>query len=171
MFKIIDIQVNRKESNWFLIDIKFIADKQNGTLGYLEKYFPVNVVEDIEAYEKYYDDPENLDYDLEQVADSNTFQMKFKKPSPWEIGLCKRTNAIGRDCIYTDDEGYQHYKQYISSNYITEAAVKQLYEMKEHMEKGYCRWGNYPEQVGSFRSGDPFHDFVGILEVLDRFWD
>lgn len=138
-----------------------------GTLG---KYYKAVAVPDIAAYEAHYADPESTAYDLEPAG--GTFStIKWRKSSPYDLGLCKQVSVVGCDNIAHEDDGTYTYQHYIHHNYITEAAVKQLVQMKDDIDRGHCRWGNYPDQVGCFRSGSPISDFIGIIETLDRFWD
>ena len=175
MFKIVDIKkgetkISKMESPYFPIEVYFTTDDGDASFGYLGKYYSAIMVEDTKKYEEYYDDPKNFEWDLQGEEDAEFKTVKFKTPSPFDIGLCRSVKVMGRECIYQED-GIWSYKQYVNANYITEGAVKQLFEMKEHQDRGFCRYGDYPEQVGAFRSGDPYHDFIGIIEVLDRFWD
>ena len=137
----------------------------------LGKYFNALVMFDKQKYEEHYDNLPTDDMYFEKLPDSEFSEMKFKSKSPYKLGYCKNMECQGTDCIQELGDAKYQYHQLISSNYITEACAKQLEEMKEHQERDYCRYGDHPEQVGAFRSGDPFHDFIGILETLDRFWD
>jgi len=158
-------------SGCFKIYVNFSCSEEEvpffGTLG---DYYSAVEVPDVAAYEAHYNDPDNTSFDTEPL--NSTFSvLKWRKPSAYDLGLCKRVNVIGSDNIKKEDDGTYTYQQYISQNYITEAAVKQLAEMKSEMDRSYCRWGNFPDQVGCFRSGSPISDFIGILDTLDRFWD
>ena len=175
MFKILDIKKEQQEgSKFFLIDIRFSHSGEHGVdfhFGILDEYNKSIVMLDREKYEQHYANLEKDDMYFEDIDGSQHKQIKFKSASPYDLGYCKTMDCIARDTINHLEDGTFQYCQYVSANYITQAAVKQLEEMKEHMESGFCRWGDYPLQAGAFRSGDTFHDFLGILEVLDRFWD
>lgn len=179
MFKILDIKKedqkceDGKQPKWFYIEIHFQGDPHFGKLG---KYHKSLMVADIQKYEDYYNEPENLEYETQQVAGdvsdaTDVYELRFNKASPFEIGLCKIVDVVGEDVVEQQEDGSYIYRDHISDNYITRSAVNQLYEMKFQMERGFCRWGDYPEQAGAFRSGDPYHDFIGIIETLHRFWD
>lgn len=159
------------DSRCFKIHVNYsCSDDEVPFFGSLGDYYSAIEVPDPSAYEAHYNDPDNSGFDSEPVG--NGFStIKWRKPSAYDLGLCKRVNVIGSDSIKREDDGSYTYEQYISHNYITEAAVKQLVEMKGGMDRGHCRWGNFPDQVGCFRSGSPISDFIGILETLDRFWD
>lgn len=169
MFKIIDIKCEQKNTKDFSIEIKFTAPDEE-YFGRLGKYSRALMVNDIEKYEDYYNNLENLEYDAKPLANGN-FELVFKRPSPYDLGLCKTVDVVGEDAFQKQEDGSYIYRDYVSYNYITAGALNQLYEMKEHMDSGFCRWGDYPEQVGAFRSGDTFHDFIAIIETLHRFWD
>lgn len=168
MFQILSLQKTpSQDGQCSLIEVVFSHTGRYGedfTFGTLDKYYKSLVMLDKEKYESHYD---TLLDDNEDIA----AQIVSKNPSPYDLGYCKVMECSGVDAIEHLGNNQYKYAQYIATCYITEAAYKQLEEMKDHIEKGVCRWGNYPDQVGAFRSGDPFHDFVGVLETLDRFWD
>ena len=174
-FKILNIKKNKKRNNsYFFIEVVFSHSGEHDKdfhFGYLDKYFKAVAMIDRQKYEDHYNNLPEDDMYFEDIEGTEFSTLKFKSESPYDLGYCKTMDCIGGDSIQKLEDGTFKYSQYISSNYITEGAVKQLKEMKEHQEKGICRYGDYPDQVGAFRSGDPFHDFIGILETLDRFWD
>jgi hypothetical protein len=179
-FKILKIEKgeNRfghfKKSDFFEITVEFQLtgehDKEKH-FGMLGKYFGAFVLFDKQKYEDYYNNLPEDDMYFEDIPGTELSEMKFKSKSPQQLGYCKVMDCKGADCIEEIGDGKYRYHQFISLNYITQAAVNQLEEMKWHIDNDFCRYGKYPEQNGAFRSGDPFHDFVGILETLDRFWD
>jgi hypothetical protein len=179
MFKILKIEKSENKesyssgSYWFSLDVEFEIDisEEEIHFGILGKYHKELVMFDREKYEEYYDNFDKNDMMFEDIPDSEFKELKFKKPSPYDLGYCKLMDVSGNDCIFELEKGKYKYSVCTNLNYITEAAVKQLEEMKQHLDAGYCRFGPYPEQVGAFRSGDPFSDFIGVLETLDRFWD
>lgn len=160
-------------SYWFSLEVQFELDtsEEEPHFGTLGKYHKALVMLDREKYEEHYNNFDKDDMIFEEIPDSDFKELKFKKPSPYDLGYCKVMDVSGNDCIYEIEKGKYKYSVQTNLNYITDAAVKQLEEMKQHIDAGYCRYGDYPEQVGAFRSGDPFSDFIGILETLDRFWD
>lgn len=178
-FKILKIEKSENSpsyssgSYWFSLDVEFQIDigEEEPHFGTLGKYHKELVMFDREKYEEYYDNFDKNDMMFEDIPDSEFKELKFKKPSPYDLGYCKLMDVSGNDCINEIEKGKYRYSVATNLNYITEAAVKQLEEMKQHIDAGYCRYGDHPEQVGAFRSGDPFSDFIGILETLDRFWD
>lgn len=177
MFKILDIQKSEnspchtKNSDFFEITIDFFNDDKEPHFGMLGEYFRAIVMFDKQKYEDHYNNLPADDMYFEEIEGSEFSQMKFKSKSPYDLGYCKNMECQGRDCIQNLGDNKYRYHQFISSNLITEACVNQLQEMKWHIDNNYCRYGNYPDQNGAFRSGDPFHDFIGILETIDRFWD
>lgn len=175
MFKILDIQKTPSEDNHcFLIEITFLHTGKYGedfNFGFLDKYYKSNVMLDKEKYEAYYDDMFKDDDHMEIIEKGHISETVFKKPGPYELGYCKILDCSGADSIEHLGDNKYKYSQYISTCYITEATYKQLEEMKKHIDNGFCRWGEYPDQNGAFRSGDAFHDFIGILETFNRFWD
>ena len=176
-FKILKIEKSEnspghsKNQSFFEITIEFLNDEKEIHFGMLGKYFNALVMLDKQKYEQHYDNLATDDMYFEKIEGTELSEMKFKSKSPYDLGYCKNMECQGMDCIQELGDGKYRYHQFISSNYITEGAVNQLEEMKWHIDNKFCRYGNFPEQVGAFRSGDPFHDFVGILETLDRFWD
>ena len=143
MFKIVDVKLERKnpewflkekEAMWFLIEVGFSTPNGDESFGWLGKYYSAVAVPDVQAYEKHQEDPENLKWDFVETEKDGSGEIRFRKPSPYALGLCKFTQVLGGDHIYKED-GVWKYKQYVSSNYITEGALKQLLEMKEHQEK------------------------------------
>jgi hypothetical protein len=174
MFKINKIQhePSKKDNGCFMIEINFsCSEEQERSFGTLGKYHKATHVTDIQKFEDHYNDNSNFEYETEQIEGTEFSHLKWKKPSAYDLGLVKIVDVEGLDKINKQEDGTFTYKEFVTDCYITTAAVKQLFEMKQHMDTGFCRWGDYPEQVGAFRSGDPFSDFIGILETLDRFWD
>ena len=175
MFKILDIKKTKKKNKkFFFIEVNFSHSGEHDKdyhFGYLDAYYKAVVMIDRQKYEDHYNNLPDDDMYFEDIEGTEDKLVKFKSKSPYELGYCETMECMGSDSIQKLEDGTFKYSQYISSNYITEAAFKQLQEMKEHMDKGFCRYGDYPEQVGAFRSGDTFHDFIGILETFDRFWD
>jgi hypothetical protein len=158
-------------SFFFEITVKFEANEEEVYFGMLGKYFKALALLDREKYEHHYDNLGKDDIYFEDIPGSENKILKRKSASPYELGYCKALDCVGTDTIQSLGNNKFKYCQFISSNYITEAAVKQLEEMKQHIDKNYCRYGDFPTQVGAFRSGDTFSDFIGVLETLDRFWD
>jgi hypothetical protein len=177
MFKILKIQKSEnttghnKASSFFEITIEFFNDDKDVHFGILGKYFNALVMLDKQKYEEHYENLAADDMYFEDIDGSENKVVKFKSQSPYELGYCKNMECQGMDCIQELGDGKYRYHQFISSNYITNACINQLEEMKWHIDNNFCRYGNHPDQVGAFRSGMPFHDFIGILETLDRFWD
>ena len=177
MFKILKIEKSEnltghnKASSFFELTIEFLNDDKEVHFGMLGKYFNAIVMFDKQKYEEHYDNLPADDMYFEDIDGSEHKLLKFKSQSPYELGYCKNMECQGADCIQELGDGKYRYHQFISSNYITQACINQLEEMKWHIDNNFCRYGNYPDQIGAFRSGVPFHDFVGILETLDRFWD
>lgn len=178
MFKITKIEKSEEKPSYsentfyFSIDIEFeLSTTEEPVFGILGEYYKAIAILDREKYEEYYNNFHKDDMYFEDIPNSNFKELKHKKPSPYELGYCKVADVKGLDTITKLENGKYKYSVIVGSNYITKAAVKQLEEMKEHLDTGFCRYGDYPEQAGAFRSGEPFHDFVGILETLDRFWD
>jgi len=179
MFKITKIEKSENNqshsagSYWFSLDVEFEIDGNEEELhfGTVGKYYKQLVMFDRQKYEDHYNNLPEDDMYFEGIEGTDFSTMKFKSKSPYDLGYCKLMDVSGNDCIVELDKGKYKYSNCTNLNYITEAAVKQLEEMKQHIDAGYCRYGDYPEQVGAFRSGDPFSDFIGILETLDRFWD
>jgi hypothetical protein len=176
-FKILKIEKgdnspgHSKNQSFFEITIEFLNDEKEIHFGMLGKYFNALVMFDKKKYEEHYDNLPEDDMYFEKIEGSELSEMKFKSKSPYELGYCKNMECQGVDCIQELGDGKYRYHQFISSNYITNACVNQIEEMKWHIDNNFCRYGNYPDQNGAFRSGDAFHDFIGILETLDRFWD
>lgn len=177
MFKIISVKKTaKKDKDYFLIEVHFSHDGEHNKdfhFGFLDEYHKALVMLDKEKYESFFDSPEDDGMVIESTGEGEDkiSRIVFKKPGPRELGYCKTMDCAGTNSIQHLGKGEYKYTQYISKNYITEAAVKQLLEMKDHIDRGYCRYGDYPDQVGAFRSGDALHDFIGVLETLDRFWD
>jgi hypothetical protein len=179
IFKILKIEKSQPKASYaagsyyFDLSVEFEVNVGEEELhfGTLGKYYKALVMLDLEKYEEHYANVDVNDWVFEKIPGSEHLELKFKSKSPYELGYCKIMDISGNDCIVELEKGKYKYSVITNYNYITEAAVKQLEEMKSHIDSSYCRWGDFPEQVGAFRSGDPFSDFLGILETLDRFWD
>lgn len=172
MFKINSIKkgTNKKShsenSSFFLLEINFSVPEEETYFGCLGAYTKAKCIFNVEEYEKYYNSLES------SILDEDTDTPKnLEKTNPYTTGLCRIVDIAGSDVLSKEDDGSYSYKQYISSSYITKGVVKQLKEMKEHIDKQYCRYGDYPDQIGAFRSGLAYYDFLAALECLDKFWD
>ena len=177
MFKISTIEKSEtckshsENSFFFKITVDFEAPAEDPYFGMLGQYFKAIVLLDREKYEQHYAHFDKDDMFSEDIPGSEFKTLKSKLANPYELGYCKAMECVGADTINSLGDNKFKYTQFISSNFITEAAVKQLEEMKNDIDNNHCRYGDFPDQVGAFRSGDPFGDFIGILETLDRFWD
>jgi hypothetical protein len=177
MFKINTIEKSEtckshsENSFFFKITVEFEAPAEEVYFGMLGKYFKALALLDREKYEQHYAHFDKDDIYFEDIPGSENKILKRKSASPYELGYCKAMECLGADALNSLGDNKYKYTQFISSNFITEAAVKQLEEMKNDIDNSHCRYGDFPDQVGAFRSGDPFGDFIGILETLDRFWD
>ena len=177
MFKISTIEKSEtckshsENSFFFKITVDFEAPAEDPYFGMLGQYFKAIVLLDREKYEQHYSHFDKDDMSFEDIPGSEFKTLKSKSANPYELGYCKAMECVGADTINSLGDNKYKYTQFISSNFITEAAVKQLEEMKNDIDNNRCRYGDFPDQVGAFRSGDPFGDFIGILETLDRFWD
>lgn len=177
MFKISTIEKSEtckshsENSFFFKITVEFEAPAEDPYFGMLGQYFKSIVLFDREKYEQCYKNLDKDDIFFEDIPESEFKTLKRKSANPYDLGYCKAMECLGADSINSLGDNKFKYSQFISSNFITEAAVKQLEEMKNDIDNSHCRYGDFPDQVGAFRSGDPFGDFIGILETLDRFWD
>ena len=170
-FYIENIEIEEKEDCYKITVEWFSKDPDLGQLG---KYTRAIQVLDKSALEKF--EKEEYEKSLSEVwdfepADDNTEQLKRKIPSSFDIGLEKFIDIRGADVIQKTSYQKYKYSEYISKCMIVEACIQQLHEMKDKIDSGVCNWGDFPKQAGAFRSGDPYHDFLGVIETLDRFWD
>lgn len=123
----------------------------------LNDYSRALVIPDVEALERAWDK-----YDwLDDTDESN----------PYKLGLVKVETIQGCDSIIKLGNNTYQYKQYLCDCLVTRAAITQITEMKDEMERGFCRYGDFPDQNGAFRSGSAISDFAGLLISLDLFWD
>ena len=149
----------------------FSTDPDLGTLG---KYTRAIQVVDKEALEKFEEEEYQKSikdiWDFE-LRDDGMREMVRKVPCSYDLGLQKFIDVRGADIV--QEIGPQKYKygQYVSKCMIVEACIQQLHEMKDKIDSGFCKWTDFPKQGAAFRSGDPYHDFIGVIETLDRFWD
>lgn len=143
-------------------------------LGLLGEYTRAVHVPDKKALEKF--EEEEAEKSLSELWDfepknDGTSEVVRKVPNSFDLGLEKFVDIRGSGVV--KEVSYQNYKysQHISKCMIVEACIQQLHVMKDRIDSGICNWGDFPKQAGAFRSGDPYHDFIGVLETLDRFWD
>lgn len=170
-FRIEEIEVEESE-HFYKLKVDWFSEDPN--LGMLGKYTKAIQITDIEALEKF--EEEQLNKTLEEIADltpleDGTLEMKFKNESPYTLGLEKIVHIRGSDVVNVLDNNKFSYSCYVAKCMIVESCIQQLHQMKDQIEIGYCKWGEYPSQAGAFRSGSPYHDFLGVIETLDRFWD
>jgi len=170
-FFIEKIEIEEKEE-CYKIDIEWFSKESD--LGQLGKYTRAIHVIDKAALEEF----EENEYEKSvkdvwdfKPCDDGTSELVRKIPSSFDIGLEKFVDIRGADVVKEVSRNRYKYSQYISKCIIVDACIKQLHEMKEHIDTGYCKWTDFPKQAGAFRSGDPYHDFLGVIETLDRFWD
>jgi hypothetical protein len=166
-------QSHSEGSNFFTILVEFEYDTEDSEYAFrqLGKYYKGTVLIDREKYEEHYRTLDKDDISFEKIPGTTFSQLKSKRLNPYEAGYCQTMDIVGEDNIVEFAKNKFRYSCHVSSNYITDGAAKQLQEMKEHIDNNFCRYGNYPSQVGAFRSGDTFSDCMGIIETLDRFWD
>lgn len=168
-FKIVMLEWETLPSNKCTeVKVGFETDRDN--FGYLGEYFRGVVVPDIDAFNKNY---EMQIEDIKEARAKGDGSLKYyNENSPYSKGLCSMQNISGADRITSFPErlNYFEYNQFVVVCPITEACISQLKTMKEEIDAGKCKFGDYPAQNGCFRSGDAFSDFIGILECLDRFW-
>ena len=137
-----------ESSFYFEIKIEFELQDNSPNFGLLDKYYTGVVMLDREKYEQHYENydiddmffediPENLEIDdmyPENIPNNELKLIKFRTPSPYDLGYCKIMEISGRDVIHKLDNQKYSYSCFVNSNYITEAAVLQLEEMKRHIE-------------------------------------
>lgn len=152
-FKINHIRFDFVGKRSFAINIEFENGDLEPDFGTLSAYYKAIHVYDKDLLEEY--DRENAVYDR------------------YDLGLTKIGYVEGADTIIKvqNKKDAYCYSQYLIDCYITRSVILQIAEMKEHLESGFCRWGDYPEQVGAFATGDTYTDFIRALECLDKFWD
>lgn len=164
-FQIVQLEIDMAGEYSFWVNIRFIVppgeEKSFGILG--EKYL-AQIKSDcgLDYYSVY---PNSLEDELHETGDGKTSRWISEYATEYELGLVKNVEVEGADKIYIEDDVYI-YEEFISDSIVTRAVVLQLAIMKEEMY-------NNPDDIeaGCFRSGDSFHDFLGLLETLDRFWD
>ena len=158
-------QIYRLKVEWFSTD---------PDLGSLGQYTTAIQVVDREALEKFENEEDKKT--LEDIweftpNEDGTSTLKRKVDGPYQLGLLKNVTIRGADVVKVLPNNRYSYQCYLAKCRIVEACIQQLYETKDQIENGYCKFGDYPAQAGAFRSGSAYHDFIGVLETLDRFWD
>ena len=149
----------------------FSTDPDLGMLGKYTRAIQVTDKTALEEFEeKEYEKSIQEVWDFE-LQDDGMREVVRKVPSSFDIGLEKFIDICGADVVQEVSPQNYKYSQHISKCMIVEACIQQLHEMKDKIDSGICNWGDYPKQAGAFRSGDPYHDFLGVIETLDRFWD
>lgn len=170
-FRIENIEVEEGKGVYKMKVEWFSTDPQLGNLG---EYTKAIQVTDKEALEKF--EEEELNKDLDEIWEftpnsDGTSSLERKVDGPYELGLEKIIDIRGADVIKVLGDNRYAYDTYATKCAIVDACIQQLHEMKDQIERGYCKYGDYPAQAGAFRSGCAYHDFIGVLQTLDRFWD
>lgn len=149
-------------------------DSDQGDFGMLGRRFGalVNHAPDLDYYGSY---PNDFLKELISMEGKKGSVWQPEFASPYELGIMEYvmvngTEKIQKDENHPEDPNRYFYIEYVVDCLVTRAAIWQLGEMQYEMETGHCKFGNYPNQVGCFRSSNAFHDFLGLLETLDRFW-
>jgi hypothetical protein len=195
-FKILSLDVDhhgRPGYDSITTTVKF-ETTEVALFGHLLEYYKVVVVKDPDAVEAHYeahhaaDKAEGRDFwdDFEDIPERPGYKLyKPKRPSPYDIGLMYMGWASGSGgCLRRVEDpedgpwskvregpGVFEFCMTTSDCLVTRACVLQLAEMQDEMERGHCRYGDFPDQAGAFRSGSTEDDFVGLLQTLYRFWD
>ena len=169
-FRIKNIEVEEKKSCYKITVEWFSKDPQLGQLGEYSRAVYVPDKKALEEFEEQESEKSMSELWKFEPRDDGTSEMIRKIPSSFDLGLQKFVDIRGADKI--KEVSYQNYKytEYISKCMIVKACIQQLHEMKDQIENGFCKWGDYPNQAGAFRSGEPYHDFIGAIETIDRFW-
>jgi hypothetical protein len=175
MLKITHLEKEKtKHGNSSRILVKF-EGVEISDLGRLGEYTKAIVIPDIAALEKFRDEqpPFDLEKSLVKSDDGEYYEYKPQHPSSFDLGLRKFMDVEGSDIIFPveGEEGTFKFEEYVLNCSITQAVYEQLEAMKKELEHGICSFGNYPEQVGCFRSGEVTHDFALLLETLYNYWD
>lgn len=164
--------VPRMHQGCVQVEVVFFSSENPGWFGSLGAYTKAVCVPDIAALEEYEREVEASGKPpLEVVENGDGDVIRWTRESPYKKGLLKLVHIEGRKKIDKLGDGLYHYKEYLKDCKIVWACIDQLYEMKYQIENEICIYGDFPEQAGAFRSGDPYNDFIGVLETLDRFWD
>lgn len=170
-FRIENIEVEEKEGCYKIKIEWFSTDSQLGNLGEYTKAIHVVDKEALENFEE-----EELNKTIDEIwsftpNSDGTSSLKRKVDGPYELGLERIVDIRGADVVKVLENNRYMYDTYAAKCGIVDACIQQLHEMKDQIERGYCKFGDYPAQAGAFRSGCAYHDFIGVLETLDRFWD
>ncbi len=194
-FRILSVDVNhgsyRDHSLYGYLAVDVVFDSREVSLyGSLLEYMPAVVVTDPEAVEAHY--AERLEEDEQQdrsICDDfvedperpGQYVYRPTKPSPYDLGLMKSgwVRAAGvlqhadpnQGSLIRFGPGRFRFSTTCADCLVTRAAILEITNMMKDLQSRHCRYGNFPEQAGAFRSGDAEHDFAGLLEVLHRFWD
>lgn len=181
MFKITHLEIEPCKSchdmGALRVHVKWTCREEDlSYFGTLNEFSQALVIPDIEAYKKHYEEaPEPFqDDDFVPVEGRPDWvEWKPKHPSPFDLDLIKRMPIQGCGHInpVEGEENTYEYEEYVVDSHITQACIMQMDDMKKQIDEGICMFGDYPDQVGCFRSGDVLSDFVAVLQSLDMFWD
>jgi len=172
-FKILNINILNQEDDYISLKINFkFPESELPSFGNLNEYYKAPVVLEPEKLKEFY---KNRDFSFRDFLipceDKPGFSMLNPDyPSPYKEGLIKVLDIQGQDSIHLEDDGTYSYTEFCHDCYIVRACLVQLVEMQTEIEKGICKFGDFPDQVGAFMSAEALRDFACILRSLDFYW-
>lgn len=129
--------------------------------------FRAAVLVDKEAVMKYWENPPPMKF---KKLENGFSQLLGDPKSPWKTGAMKAMDCDGSDCIHVKKNSYS-YREWVVASPATKAIIKQIKKMKEENDRGICRFGDYPDQAGCWRSGSVSADFACLCNALHLMWD
>lgn len=170
-FHIRSVEIRDHElDNYVALEVTFFSKSDD--FGQLGTYYEALSFPDVALYENWEAGRElsdSLSF-LKGEPDSKSFL--FRGMEAVELGLMTSVVLKGRNVIEsTDVPNLYRYDGYAADCLIVRSAIVQIAEMKDQIERGYCRWGDFPEHIGCFHSGDPLMDFLSILNVVETLCD
>ena len=170
-FRIENLKIEDGEDCYRITVEWFSTDPDLGQLGRYTRAIHVTNKTALEEFEENeYEKPLKDVWDF-KPCDDGTNELILKIPSSFDMGLEKFVDIRGADVVKEVSTNRYKYDQYISKCMIVEACIQQLHQMKDQIDNAYNKPTDFSKQAGAFRSGDPYHDFLGVVETLDRFWD
>ena len=169
MLKILKLEViqfpSLREPNGVIsFDVEFECDDESNFRDMGETYTAVEIV-DAAAFAATSTSFTTVASDVEGFD-----ELCFDGPSPFDTGAIRMATVKGANVIERIAPNTYRFATVATDCWITRACAVQIAEMQQHINDGYCIYGDFPEQAGAFRSGSAACDFVGIIRTLDNFW-
>lgn len=176
VFRVESINISKSVGcHTFYVEVTFFRKEKGAPwFGQLGKYARALYVPDIEALEKFEEEEAEKEFPFifAEAEDHGVYEVIGRtRPSPFDLGLIKIVDVEGADLIQDLGEDRYRYSQHLQDCSVVCAAIEQLDKVKRSLETGVYEHGFNPRYSGDVRIEDIYHEFIGLLETLDRFWD